>query len=212
MTSVSAQSESFGSTPLHLLRDAKQGDAQALDELLERFMPYVSTILRNGGLDAEAAREVLQEIVVALLQHLPAFERERRGSFRKYLAQVARSKIVNYQRGQQKWYTAPGDPSFDWHSVPDSHNDARNPPGPETIALVGLVHHELEQILPSFSEANQEAFRRVYLRGEAPHLVRKELGMRNDAMYHAFKRILNRLRQRLGDLPSDDKPAEESTF
>jgi len=61
----------------------------------------------------------------------------------------------------------------------------------------------LEHVLPFFSEANQQAFRRVYVRGESPSQVRKELGIRSDAMYHAFKRILNRLRERLGDPPSE---------
>lgn len=99
MTSISfAQSESFGNTRPHLRRSAKQGDLPATYGLLAWFPPYVFALLRHYGMNDEDVREVDQNVFVTLLQRLPVFERERTSSFRKYLAQMRRSRVVDHRR------------------------------------------------------------------------------------------------------------------
>ncbi len=80
-----------------LIAAAQSGDRHALDELLARYEQRIYRFgLRMCG-DEEAAREVLQETLIAAFRHLGGFRAE--ASLSTWLYQIARSFCIKERRG-----------------------------------------------------------------------------------------------------------------
>lgn len=80
-----------------LVAGARAGDRDALEELLARYEPNIYRFgLRMCG-DEEAAREVLQETLLAAFRYLPTFRGE--AALSTWLYQIARSFCIKQRRG-----------------------------------------------------------------------------------------------------------------
>jgi RNA polymerase sigma-70 factor (ECF subfamily) len=81
-----------------LVTAARGGDRAAVEELLERYEPAIYRFgLRMCG-DEDAAREVLQETLLAAFRYLPGFRGDARLS--TWLYQIARSFCIKKRRGE----------------------------------------------------------------------------------------------------------------
>jgi RNA polymerase sigma-70 factor, ECF subfamily len=77
---------------------ARGGDRAALEELLARYEPNIYRFgLRMCG-NEDAAREVLQETLLAAFRHLPGFRGD--AALSTWLYQIARSFCIKERRGQ----------------------------------------------------------------------------------------------------------------
>ncbi len=82
-----------------LVTAARGGDRAAVEELLARYEPNIYRFgLRMCG-DEEAAREVLQETLLAAFRHLPGFRGD--AALSTWLYQIARSFCIKERRGQR---------------------------------------------------------------------------------------------------------------
>ncbi|CAN5893524.1 hypothetical protein BH11MYX3_BH11MYX3_11970 [soil metagenome] len=81
-----------------LVTAARDGDRGAIEELLTRYEPSIYRFgLRMCG-NEDAAREVLQETLLAAFRYLPGFRRE--AALSTWLYQIARSFCIKERRGQ----------------------------------------------------------------------------------------------------------------
>lgn len=86
-------------TDAELIAAAREGNRAAVDALLERYEPQIYRFgLRMCG-DEEAAREVLQETMLAAFRHLPGFRGD--AALSTWLYQIARSFCIKERRGQR---------------------------------------------------------------------------------------------------------------
>jgi len=82
-----------------LIAAARAGDRAAIEELLGRYEPSIYRFgLRMCG-DEDAAREVLQETLLAAFRYLPGFRGE--ASLSTWLYQIARSFCIKERRGHK---------------------------------------------------------------------------------------------------------------
>lgn len=82
-----------------LVAAARDGDRAAVDELLARYEPNIYRFgLRMCG-DEDAAREVLQETLLAAFRYLPGFRGD--ATLSTWLYQIARSFCIKERRGQR---------------------------------------------------------------------------------------------------------------
>lgn len=80
------------------LERARNGDRAAMDTLLTTYEPRIYRFgLRMCG-DEDAAREVLQETLLAAFRHLPGFRGD--AALSTWLYQIARSACIKTRRGQ----------------------------------------------------------------------------------------------------------------
>ena len=79
-----------------LVRRLADGRREALDRLHERYGPLV-TSLAARHLDRAAAEEIVQDVFLAVWQRATTFD-ERRGSFRPWVVQITRHRIMNELR------------------------------------------------------------------------------------------------------------------
>ena len=81
-----------------LISAARDGERDAVEELLTRYEPNIYRFgLRMCG-NEDAAREVLQETLLAAFRHLPAFRGD--AALSTWLYQIARSFCIKERRGQ----------------------------------------------------------------------------------------------------------------
>jgi RNA polymerase sigma-70 factor, ECF subfamily len=85
-------------TDADLITAARAGDRAAIDELLARYEPSIYRFgLRMCG-DEDAAREVLQETLLAAFRYLPGFRGD--ATLSTWLYQIARSFCIKARRGR----------------------------------------------------------------------------------------------------------------
>src|SRR5262245_56218579 len=87
----------IGSTSLALLARAQAGDAQALDDLLRRFLPRLKTWI-TGRLPGEHrdlcdTADLVQETVIRTLKVIPEFEIRHEAGLQAYLRQALWNRL-----------------------------------------------------------------------------------------------------------------------
>ena len=106
-----------------LIDAARAGDRAALEELLARYEPRIYRFgLRMCG-DEEAAREVLQETLLAAFRNLPGFRGD--ASLSTWLYQIAHNRLTDHWRSQSHRPVAPEDAMERAEREPDPQTPER---------------------------------------------------------------------------------------
>lgn len=109
-----------------LVTAARDGDRAAVEELLARYEPSIYRFgLRMCG-DEDAARDVLQETLLAAFRYLPGFRGD--AALSTWLYQIARSFCIKARRGQHPTRSiedAPAAELVDPAPRPDARTHAR---------------------------------------------------------------------------------------
>jgi RNA polymerase sigma-70 factor (ECF subfamily) len=169
-----------------------EADWRRLDGL---YRPLIRRWLaRDPSLGAEAD-DVVQEVMSVIVRELPGFQRQRTGSFRRWLRTVTAHRLAAYYRSRQDRPQAMGafpdespltdlaDPNSELARQWDEEHDRY------------VLRRLMELIEPMFEPKTLQAFRRVVFDGAAPRQVAEELGMTYAAVALAKSRVLIRLRQ-----------------
>jgi RNA polymerase sigma-70 factor (ECF subfamily) len=163
-----------------------------LDEL---YRPLIRRwLLRDPSLGAEA-EDILQEVMGVLVRELPDFQRQRHGSFRKWLRTITVHRLAAFYRSRKNRPLALGCPleSSPLMQLADPNSELGSQWDREHDRYV--LHRLMELIAPLFEPTTLAAFRRVAVEGIAPARVAEELGLSLNAVLIAKSRVLARLRQ-----------------
>jgi RNA polymerase sigma-70 factor (ECF subfamily) len=179
-----------------LLVRVRSQDQEAWRRLVAMYAPLVYRWCRAGGLTADAAADVGQEVFLAVATSIAGFRRDRPGdSFRGWMRVITRNKVRDYHR--QMPVVGLGD---DANTVVQPMSD--EPPDAETDTeeRSTLYRKAIELIQTDFEEQTWQAFWKVVIDDQTPADVAAELGMTANAVYLAKARVLRRLREELADL------------
>ncbi len=190
------------STSASLLSRARARDERAWRELVDLYRPLVAHWARGQGLRDAAAADVVQEVFVAASNGLPAFRRDRRSdSFRAWLRTILRSKVADWHR------RAGRDPEWARESVLDRRAGEARTPASQSASTNGacaarslLLQSALERIRERAAPRTYRAFIAVVIEGRSASDVADELGMTSGAVRVAKTRMLQRMRNVLGEI------------
>jgi RNA polymerase sigma-70 factor (ECF subfamily) len=177
-------------TSATLLRRVGQRDNAAWNEFVQLYTPLLFHWALKSNLQGDDAAELVQEVFVSLLTLLPTFEYDRQKSFRAWLYTVIRSKWSDLLRKRGR--LPPGD---DGLSQAEGENNLVELEEQEFHDF--LVQRALELVEQDFGAKTVAAFRGVALQDRSGKDVAAELGMTEDAVYHARSRVMKRLREHL---------------
>ncbi len=161
---------------------------QRLDML---YRPLILNWLRREPALRSEADDLVQEVMTALVRELPQFERQRIGSFRKWLRTVTIHRLQGYWRTRKK-QAGEASPSF--------LSDLEDP----TSALSQRWddehdQHVMKKLLSmlegDYEPATWKAFQLVVFEERKPVDVADEMGISVNAVLLAKSRILKRLRE-----------------
>jgi RNA polymerase sigma-70 factor (ECF subfamily) len=184
-----------------LLERARADDAAAWDRLVALYAPLVLHWCRRHELQEQDAADVFQEVFQAVATHLGRFRKEQAGdTFRGWLRTITRNKVHDHFRrlGREPGGVGGTDAQRRLAQLPaaapeeDSADDEQ--------AERDLLHRGLELIRAEFEEKTWQAFWRTAVDSQSAADVAAELGMSPGAVRVAKCRVLQRLREELGDL------------
>jgi RNA polymerase sigma-70 factor (ECF subfamily) len=193
-------SGSSTSTSRSLLERAKADDPQAWDRLVTLYAPLVFHWCRGWGLREQDADDVFQEVFQAVAAHLADFRKERAGdSFRGWLRTISRNKMHDHfrRRKQEPQGVGGTDVQMRLTQLPAPFPEES---AEEEETEPGLVYRALDLIRGEFSEQTWQAFWRTAIEGRLAPQVAAELSMSAGAVRVAKCRVLQRLREELGDV------------
>ena len=184
---------------LFRLRDSQ--DHEAWVEFVSIYEPLAYRLLRRHGLQDADAREVLQDLLMAVSRSIDRWDPAReRGSFRGWLRQVTRNLVINWLKQRNRRPVAAGGSDLQamLHTVPA---DA----GPETLDFDqelrrAIFHRAAEQVRSEVHPSTWQAFWETAVLGSSPADAAKKLAMRPGAVRVAKCRVLARLRDAVSEM------------
>jgi RNA polymerase sigma-70 factor (ECF subfamily) len=178
-----------------LLRVRNPNDARSWREFVALYEPLLLSYVRSRGLTEHDARDVVQQIFIALLKALPTFELNKtRGRFRTWLWQIASNAIADWARRQRRQTKA------ETHWLEQlSTTDADDSQQREAEWRDEYRKYILEKVLKRVREKTQPktwaCFEQHLKLGRPGAEVAAELGMTPNAVYVSAARVLAKVRQ-----------------
>ncbi len=188
-----------------LVRLRDRADHDAWREFLEIYEPVIYRLARARGLQDADARDLTQQVLIAVADKVPKWQTEnRQGSFRGWLFRVARNLIVNLIIHRQRHPIGSGSSRI--QQLLDQH-PARE--GDDLSAFDfeyrrQLFHYAARQVRREFRSTTWSAFWQTCVEGRSVQQVAGELDLSAGAVYIARSRVMARLRRRIEQI-------EEST-
>jgi len=184
------------STSSSLIQGLKADDSEAWHRLARIHGPLVYAWCRQTGLASADVADVAQDVFLSVYRSIAGFRRDRPGdTFRGWLWQITRNAVLAHQRRCRHLPVVAGGTNAQqaMAQVPQS-SDSQEPPsevGTQTL----VVRRALNEIRDEFQPTTWQAFWRTTIDQETAAAVGEELGMTPDAVRHAKRRVLMRLRE-----------------
>lgn len=192
------------STSVRLIEQAKRHEPAAWERLAQLYGPLVYGWARQSGLQPSDAADVAQDVFRSVFQAIERFDQERPdGRFRSWLLGVTRNRLRDFFRSQQQQPVGVGGTTAHMgiQQVLDQALSERS----LAASTKSLAMRALAMIETDFEETTWRAFWRTAIEGHAPQKVAEELGLSVASVYKAKSRVLQRLREELGETLESDE-------
>ena len=187
---------------LFRLRDWQ--DHEAWIEFVSLYEPVAYRLLRRHGLQDADAREVVQQLLIAVSRSIDRWDPDKdRGTFRGWLRRVTRNLVINWLKARGRSVNAAG--GSDMLAMLDMlPADA----GPETVEFDeelrrALFQRAAEQVKQEVQPATWQAFWETAVIGTSVADAAKKLQMEVGAVRVAKCRVLARLRAAISELEKE---------
>jgi RNA polymerase sigma-70 factor (ECF subfamily) len=184
------------STRQSLLLRAQAGDEGAWKNLADLYRPLIIGWLSYQSVPAAEVDDLVQDILLAVVQSLPAFSHSGRvGAFRSWLRIIAHNRVCDFWKARGRRLQAVGGSGVDevLRQLEDPASELNRHWDEEHDRYVLRCLLELMEM--EFEATTVQAFRRVALDQADSAAVAQELGISIGAVYAARSRVLGRLRQ-----------------
>lgn len=177
-----------------IMRLGDPADELAWSEFLEIYEPLLHRLAIRWGLQEADASEVAQETLIAVSKSIERFEPRNPGSFRSWLAKIARNKWVDLLNRKSKHAHATGDSNVQsWlgqQAEEETHESIWDWSEKQEI-FAWAANHVQTQV----SETTWQAFYKTAILQQQVKTVAKDLNMREGMVYVARSRVMSRLRK-----------------
>lgn len=167
-----------------IIAGLKDGDNQAMEALIQQYGPFLryilTPILRNASEREECFSEVIARIWQKQAQYDPA-----KGSWKAWMAAIARNTALNWNRGRKQM-------------EPLAEEIPTDTIAPEEILLRKERQKALEQALLQVSRQERLLFYRKYYYMQSTAQIARELGVTERAVEGKLYRLKKKLRNLLG--------------
>jgi RNA polymerase sigma factor (sigma-70 family) len=177
-----------------LLRLRDSQDHEAWVEFVGLYEPAIYRILRKHGLQDADARELMQDLFLALSRSIERWDPNRdRGSFRGWLRRVCRNLVINWLKRRGQFTAVAGG---EMQSLLDMQPADE---GPESVEFDYELRRSLflqaaQQVQTEVQPETWQAFWDSSVEGLTPDAITKKHGMSSGAIRVAKCRVLARLR------------------
>lgn len=211
---------------MQLLMSAKQGDSQALGELIEQCQPYL-LLIANQDLSPElhgkfGASDLVQETMLVAYQKIGQFRGQSPAEFKGWLRQILHNDLLRVRR---RYLSTQRRDVGREHRMNDSQHfhsplpDQADTPG--TAALAAEEARILQQAMQQLPENYRQAVWMREWEDRSYSEIGNALGVSEEAARKLCRRALDKLEEYLKPIWSDpkhtsqgepDKPGQSKDF
>jgi RNA polymerase sigma factor (sigma-70 family) len=184
-----------------LLRLRDPQDHRAWGEFVTLYEPVIYRLLRRHGLQDSDAREIMQELLLAVSGNIDRWDpAKERGSFRGWLRRVTRNLVINWLKHRDRRVVATG--GSDMLAMLDMLPAAEEPASAEFDYELrrAMFQRAAQQVRTEVQPATWAAFWETSIAGKSPADAAGRLGMSLGAIRVAKCRVLARLRAKVNEL------------
>ena len=192
-----AISASFAVADETLAQRAKNGDDEALADLIERYTPLVCMRARAYARGVMDVDDVYQEGMIALLKAVRNYREDTAGSFRTFAAVCVNNKMLSAVTAHMRDKNAPMRSylSLSGREIPEDLLAAVSPEtDPEKLVIASeesaARNRRIETLLSPF----ERQVLRVYLSAYSYEEMSRQLGSSTKAVDNALQRVRRKLR------------------
>jgi RNA polymerase sigma-70 factor (ECF subfamily) len=168
---------------------------------VDLYGPLVYYWCRRAGLAPEDVADVAQEVFRSVASGIGSFRKERpTDSFRGWLHTLAQNRIHDFFRARTTEFEATGGSDAQRALSQVAADAASDPSATDLPAARALVRRALAAIQGDFEERTWQAFYQGVLEGRTAAEIGADLQMSPSAVRKAKARVLQRLREELGEL------------
>lgn len=162
-------------------------------DFFDRYAPAVFRVARLRGLGPEDADDIVQQVMLAVANHIGRFEYDRdRGHFRQWVRRITDNKIRDWRKGRRP----PGVAELsDWADTDLPIEEIW-----ERQWRLQDIDQCLSEIAGEFAPHRVKAFRLYVMEGLSAEETADQTGMTIGHVYVTRTQILKRIRQRMGVL------------
>lgn len=173
-------------------------DAQAWGQFTEIYQPLVFRLALSKGFQDSDAREIVQEVMIAVSQAVNRFEPDpQRGRFRDWLFRIARNLMIKFLTRRK--YQPLGNGGSNISELLSQQVEV----APAESAFFDLEYRRevfrwaAQEVSKQMKPANWRAFWLTSVENLSAAQAAEELGMSVGAVYVARSRALSRLRKKV---------------
>lgn len=196
---MTAASESSSTrTPRSVIERARSSSPAAWASLVDLYGPLVLRWCRQSNLQDPDAADILQDVFLAVSKNLAAFRRDRSGdTFRGWLRTIVRNKVNDHFRrlGREPGGEGGTEARLRFENLEESADASEAEAGNERL----LLRRCCDLVRSEFPNHTWQAFWLTAVEGRDATDVAAELGLTPIAVRVSKSRVLQRLRQELGD-------------
>lgn len=192
-----AISASFAVADETLAQRAKNGDDEALADLIERYTPLVCMRARAYARGVMDVDDVYQEGMIALLKAVRNYREDTAGSFRTFAAVCVNNKMLSAVTAHMRDKNAPmcSYLSLSGREIPEDLLAAVSPEtDPEKLVIASeesaARNRRIENLLSPF----ERQVLRLYLSSYSYEEMSRQLGSSTKAVDNALQRVRRKLR------------------
>jgi RNA polymerase sigma factor (sigma-70 family) len=183
----------FPDTRPSLLGALRGEDVERWREFFDQYAPAVYRVARLRGLATPDAEDVVQQVMLAVSQHIGGFQYDRdRGKFRQWVRRIAENRIIDLHRKRRATLDAGQFEPVDEEPTPDEVW--------EREWRWQDVLYCLDEVAKDLSLRRIEAFRLYVIEGLPAAEVAARLDMTVGHVYVTRTQVLNRIRERMSAL------------
>lgn len=168
-----------------LVKKIKRGDDRALEELIDRFGPWIKGILykrlKNRTEDQE---ECLNDTLLKVWENIDQYD-PKRGSFKSWVGAVTAYQAIDYLRKAAKLeVVSMGEQEFPQESL-----------SPEHLLIQEDLNRQIQDLLGCLKPEDQEIFIGLFYEDKSYEEVAKTLGLSKPLIYNRVSRARQKLRK-----------------
>lgn len=190
------------STSLSLLQAVLANEANAWQRLHHLYQPLVLFWCRRRGVVGADADDVCQEVFRTVTTALVHFRRDRPGdTFRGWMRGITQHKLQHWSERNRAALLGEGgtDAQLRLNQLPAAEQEQATD-AEELTETRALYHRALEILQMQFEPTTWRAFWRTAVDGQPAPDIAAEMGLSPAAVRKAKSRVLQRLRQELGEM------------
>ena len=192
-----AISASFAVADETLAQRAKNGDDEALADLIERYTPLVCMRARAYARGVMDVDDVYQEGMIALLKAVRNYREDTAGSFRTFAAVCVNNKMLSAVTAHMRDKNAPlrSYLSLSGREIPEDLLAAVSPEtDPEKLVIASEESAARNRLIESLLSPFERQVLRLYLSSYSYEEMSRQLGSSTKAVDNALQRVRRKLR------------------